>query len=146
MKPLEQDWIAGEITLGAAAKWSADEIRLVTELGYALAQQGRNSEAIAVFEGLSALAPATHYFDSALGALWLREEDYDKALGHLNTALDSDPQDIPNRVNRAEVLINLGDTEAAINDLDFVLSSSYQDKLLEDCATRASALLATLSK
>ena len=144
MKALEQEWINGEVTLGAAANWSADEIRLVSELGYALAQQGRNAEAISVFEGLSAIAPATHYFDSALGALWLREANYEKALEHLNAALESDPEDIPNRINRAETLIHLEDADAAIRDLSFVVSLKPSDSVQENCVTRANALLATL--
>ncbi|NNE65478.1 MAG: tetratricopeptide repeat protein [Pyrinomonadaceae bacterium] len=144
MKGIEQEWIDGEVTLGAAANWSADEIRLVSELGYALAQQGRNTEAIAVFEGLAAVAPATHYFDSALGALWLRESNYPKALEHLNAAIDSDTQDLPNRVNRAETLIHLGDKDAALVDLEFAVGRSSEEPLHQNCITRASALLATL--
>ena len=54
----EKDWIFGNATLGAAAGWAADEIRLVAELGYALAQNGRNHEAITVFEGLNTLLVA----------------------------------------------------------------------------------------
>ena len=146
MEALEQEWVSGEITLGAAANWSADEIRLVSELGYALAQQGRNAEAIVVFEGLAALAPATHYFDSALGALWLREANFTKALKHLNSALESDPGDIPNRVNRAEALIHLGETESAVADLRYAVESESTGPLTKQCVTRANALLATLKR
>ena len=66
----EKDWVLGNISLGAAANWAADEIRLVAELGFALAQNGRNHEAITIFEGLNTLAPATPYFEAALGSLW----------------------------------------------------------------------------
>ncbi|MDH3493251.1 MAG: tetratricopeptide repeat protein [Acidobacteriota bacterium] len=145
MVAIEQEWISGDVTLGTAANWSADEIRLVSELGYALAQQGRNAEAIAVFEGLSALAPATHYFDSALGALWLREANFVKSLKHLNAALESDPDDIPNRVNRAEALIHTGDPESAIKDLSRAIATETEGPLTEQCVVRATALLATLA-
>ena len=146
MKGIEQEWIEGEVTLGAAANWPADEIRLVSELGYALAQQGRNAEAIAVFEGLAAVAPATHYFDSALGALWLREANYPKALEHLNAAIESDPNDLPNRVNRAETHIHLGNRDDALTDLDFAVEKTSDDPLFQNCITRATALRATLNE
>lgn len=148
MDSLEQEWIKGDITLGTAANWTSDEIRLVSELGYALAQQGRNSEAIVIFEGLSALAPATHYFDSALGALWLREAVFEKAVQHLDSALRSDPDDIPNRVNRAEALIHEQQIEKAIEDLDHVFSSTRdisKDSSLDNILIRARALRATIN-
>src|ERR1700750_3247447 len=107
MIQFEQEWLNGGVSLGAVAGWTADEIRLVSELGYALAEQGRNQEAITIFEGLIALAPATAYFDSAPGALWLRENDPARALPYLNAAIQSDPKDIPNRVNRGEVFLRL---------------------------------------
>lgn len=144
MQSLEKEWIQGNITLGAAAQWSSDEIRLVSELGYALAEQGRNAEAIAIFEGLVALAPATAYFESALGALWLREKNYRRAIQYLNKALESDAKNIPSRVNRGEAHLQLGELDQARIDLEFVLKQNIEtkkNKLLEQCKVRAKALL-----
>lgn len=143
MQSLEQEWIEGNVTLGAAAQWSSDEIRLVSELGYALAEQGRNAEAIAIFEGLVALAPKTVYFDSALGALWLREKNYKRAIIYLDKAIEADPNSIPTRVNRGEANLQIGELETAGKDLDFVLTQTIDSKdkdLLEQCQTRARAL------
>ncbi len=144
MQPIEQEWINGKMTLGAAANWSADEIRLVSELGFALAQQGRNSEAISIFEGLIALAPSTVYFESALGALWLRERNYQKALKHLNAALETDDTDIPTRVNRGEAYLQLGDFENAQSDLEYVINSEKSQNeplIISQCRVRAQALI-----
>ena len=69
MIQFEQEWLNGSVSLGAVTGWTADEIRLISELGYALAKQGLNQEAIVIFEGLMVLAPATTYFEAALGAL-----------------------------------------------------------------------------
>lgn len=146
---LEQEWINGGISLGAAAGWTADEIRLVSELGFALAEQGRNYEAITIFEGLAALAPATVYFESALGALWLRENNPAQALPHLNAALGADQHDIVARVNRSEVFLRLENYEGAKIDLDFVLKQEVEvenKNILEQCLTRARALSATLKR
>ena len=94
MAELEQEWLKGRSSLGAAAKWTAEEIRLVSELGYSLAEQGRIEEAISLFEGLSALAPATAYFQAALGSLFLRDNQPETALKHLNSAVNFDAKDL----------------------------------------------------
>lgn len=149
MIQFEQEWINGGVSLGAAAGWAADEIRLVSELGFALAEQGRNHEAITIFEGLIALAPATVYFEAALGALWLRENNPARALPHLNAALAADPHDIPTRVNRGEVFLRLENFEGAKTDLEFVLrhkTGPDNKRLLEQCLTRARALLLTVER
>lgn len=149
MMQFEQEWINGAISLGAAAGWTADEIRLVSELGFALAEQGRNHEAITIFEGLIALAPATAYFEAALGALWLRENNPARALPHLNSALAADPNDIPARVNRGEVFIRLENYEGARNDLTYVLNQNTKlenQNIIEKCFTRARALLYTAER
>ena len=146
---LEQEWINGGISLGAAAGWTADEIRLVSELGFALAEQGRNHEAVTIFEGLAALAPATVYFESVLGALWLREDEPARALPHLNAALAADQNDIAARVNRGEVFLRLENYEGAKIDLDFVLGQEVKAEnknVLEQCLTRARALSLTLNR
>jgi tetratricopeptide (TPR) repeat protein len=153
MIELEQEWLKGRSSLGAAAKWTADEIRLVAEIGYALADQGRIEEAISLFEGLAVLAPATAYFQSALGALYLRENKPDKALKHLNIALSLDSKDIFSLVNRGEAYLRLGKRDIAIKDLKsaiqkgkfFKSESEIQTPLLQ-CLTRAKALVNTIEK
>lgn len=146
---IEQEWINGGISLGAVAGWTADEIRLVSELGYSLAEQGRNSEAISIFEGLAAIAPATSYFEAVLGALYLRENDPARALPHLNAALASDPNDFTARINRGEVFIMLENFEGAKLDLDFILNQEVTSEnkfIIDQCLTRARALNTTLSR
>ena len=149
MTQFEQEWINGGVSLGAAAGWTADEIRLVSELGYALAEQGRNSEAIAIFEGLVALAPATAYFETALGALWLRENEPARALPHLNAAIAADSSDITAHVNRGEVFLLLGNFESSREDLKFVLRQQIPPEkimLYTQCQTRARALLTAVER
>lgn len=120
----EKDWVFGNVTLGAAAGWAADEIRLVAELGFALAQNGRNHEAITVFEGLNTLAPATPYFEAALGSLWLRENHPARALVHINAAISEDPADLMSYVNRGEAYLRLERYEEARRDLEVVLGNT----------------------
>lgn len=153
MKEAEREWLKGMATLGAATKWTADEIRLVTELGYGLAEQGRVGEAIVLFEGLAALAPATVYFQAALGALWLRENEFDKALRCLNQVLQSDAKNIVALVNRGEALMRLNERAAASRDLSKAVQIAKETKRARDetslegkSAIRARALLLALEK
>lgn len=149
MKESEREWLRGHATLGAATKWTADEIRLVTELGYGLAEQGRVAEAITLFEGLAALAPATAYFQSALGALWLREDEPEKALVYLNQVLEVEPRDLISLVNRGEAFLRMGERAAASRDFQSAINlgkkkdnSATEEKSL----IRARALLASIEK
>ncbi len=153
MIELEQEWLKGRSSLGAAAKWTADEIRLVSELGYALAEQGRADEAIALFEGLAALAPATAYFQSALGALFLRENKPEQAIKHLSAALSLDSKDLFSLVNRGEAYLRIGKKDIALKDLKNALQKGRFSKSdgevqspLEKCLTRAKALVITIEK
>ena len=123
----ERDWVFGNVSLGAASGWAADEIRLVAELGFALAQNGRNHEAITVFQGLNTLAPATPYFEAALGSLWLRENHPLRALVHINAAISGNPEDLMSYVNRGEAYLRLERYDDARRDLEVVLERSRNE-------------------
>jgi tetratricopeptide (TPR) repeat protein len=151
MLELEQEWLEGKATLGAVSNWTAEEIRLVADIGYSLSEQGRVREAITVFEGLAALAPATAYFQATLGALWLREGNFSNALEHLNRALKIDANNIVTLVNRGEVFLKLSEREMARKDLLLALKIGLQNtqKFIEQSVeerslTRAKALLTVL--
>jgi tetratricopeptide (TPR) repeat protein len=144
---LFEDWVEGRASLGAAGGWTAAEIRLVADIGYALAEQGRHDEAVTIFEGLSVLAPATSYFQSALGALWLRKGEPGRALEHLEAALAADPSDVTARVNRGEAAMQLGDRDAARRHLlaALELDPSPRQDGPAPALVRARALLAQLN-
>lgn len=144
----EADWLEGRASLGAAAGWKAEEIRLIADLGHALAQQGRNDEALLIFLGLAALAPATGYFQSALGAIFLRLGEFDQALFHLNTALKLDPRDLAAYVNRGEAFLRVNQSDAAKRDLRMALAVAENltpDDSNSPYLARAKALLSYLS-
>lgn len=120
-KDLTREWLEGQISLGAAADWNKDEIRIISEIAYSLAQQGRYTEAVVIFEGLLAVAPATAYFQAALGALHLRLKNAEKAIDYLNAALKIEENDIISLVNRGEAKLLEGDRSAAQTDLEKAL-------------------------
>src|ERR1044072_6889896 len=95
---LFEDWLEGRASLGAAGGWTAEEMRLVADIGYALAEQGRHDEAGTILGALGVLAPEPAYFQSALGALGLREGEPERALEPLEAPLAADPTDVTARV------------------------------------------------
>lgn len=119
---LTGQWLEGQISLGAAAEWNKDEIRIISEIAYSLAQQGRYAEAVVIFEGLVAIAPATAYFQAALGALHLRLKNTSKAIEHLNAALKIEETDVVSLINRGEAYLLSGSLEEARNDLEKALN------------------------
>lgn len=141
---VDQKWLQGSAALGAATKWTTEEIVVIAELGYALAQQGRNEEAIAVFAGLAALAPATAYFQSALGALYLRTGDFERAEQHLSAAIAGDSRDAAALINLGELLLHAGDRRAALQNLQAALELTEHDPDPTPMAVRARALLAQI--
>lgn len=120
-KDLTQEWLDGHISLGAAAEWNKDEIRIISEIAYSLAQQGRYNEAVVMFEGLLAIAPATAYFQAALGALHLRLKNVEKAIECLNAALKIEETDVISLVNRGEAFLLGGNVGEARKDLEKAL-------------------------
>jgi predicted Zn-dependent protease len=144
MEQVAAEWLQGRASLGAAGSWTAAEMRLVADVGFALAEQGRNAEAVTIFEGLAALAPATGYFQSALGALRLRAGEPRRAVEHLDAALAADPGDLTALVNRAEARLQLGERAAALADLRAAEARApavEPDTTEAACVTRARALL-----
>lgn len=143
---LYDDWVEGRASLGAAGGWTAEEMRLVADIGYALAEQGRHDEAVTIFEGLAVLAPATAYFQSALGAIRLRKGEPERALEHLDAALAADPSDVAALVNRGEAAMQLGDRESARRHLLAALELGPRAPHAADVSAlvRARALLAQL--
>ncbi|HEX5709173.1 MAG TPA: tetratricopeptide repeat protein [Pyrinomonadaceae bacterium] len=146
MNQVAAEWLQGRASLGAAGGWTAEEMRLVADIGFALAEQGRNDEALTVFEGLAALAPATAYFQSALGALRLRKNEPARAVEHLDAALSADPRDLTALTNRGEARLQLGDAAGGLEDLRAVagVGDAPDGSQASACVTRARALLRAL--
>jgi tetratricopeptide (TPR) repeat protein len=141
MTKVDEKWKSGRASLGAAANWTPDEMRLIADLGYGLAEQGRNEEAITIFEGLAVLAPATAYFQSALGALKLRTGNLEEAVHYLTAALAADPNDLSALTNRGEANLRAGKYQAAVQDLTTALKLLDEEGENHPSAIRARALL-----
>ena len=85
-------------------------------MGYQLFEQGRYTQAKTVFQGLCALDTKEGYYRTALGAVYLAEDDLENAERALNAAIELNPKEIASFVNRGEVYLRQGKIVEAAQD------------------------------
>ena len=110
-------FIMGEITWGQLQGITMEEAYAFAELGYLQFEQGRYDEAQSIFEGLVISNPYDAYFHSMLGAIYARKDMQEEAAEEYTIAVELDPENIAAYVNRAEILLQHGEFEIAMEDL-----------------------------
>ncbi len=117
-----QRWAEGESTLRELKGYSAEELHCIAQLGYTLFLNGKIRDARIVFEGLVAVDPRNEYYYRALGVVYHREGDPERALRQFGHAITvSGQRSVAAYLNRAEVHIARRDLERALGDLDAAL-------------------------
>jgi tetratricopeptide (TPR) repeat protein len=111
-------FLQGEAVLADLFGLSREELYEIAGQGHNLYDAGQIDSARQVFEGLTALDPNDSFFHSGLGAIYQQQGALERALIEYDRALALNERDIPARCNRAEVLLEQGRTEAAIEDLE----------------------------
>lgn len=120
-----RQWANGQATLRELKGYSAEELHCIGQLGYTLFLNGKIRDARIVFEGLVAVDPRNEYYYRALGVVYHREGDADRALRQFGHAITvSGQRSVAAYVNRAEVHISRRDYEHARGDLDTALKTS----------------------
>lgn len=113
-----QKWAKGKATLQELKGYSADELYAIAQHGYTLFLNGRTRHAQVIFEGLVAVDPRNEYYYRALGVVYHRLGDAERAIRQFSHAITVAPRAPAAYVNRAEVHISRRDTERALVDLD----------------------------
>src|SRR4051794_30543742 len=70
-----EKWLSGELSLQELTAISPQEILQTAVYGFQLYEQGKYKDARVIFEGLKALNPKESYFQTALGAIHLAQEE-----------------------------------------------------------------------
>lgn len=112
-----EKFILGEITWGQLQGITVEETYSIAEYAYQQYQQGRFFEAAKLFEALVIFNPYDAYFHSMLGACYQMLDNKDLALIEYTSAIELDPNQIQARVNRAELRLQKGEFEPALDDL-----------------------------
>lgn len=112
-----QSWARGEATLQQLKGYSEDELYFIAQQGYTLFLNGKVKDAQVIFEGLVAVDPRNDYYYRALGVVYHRLGDAERALRQFNHAITVAPKSPAAYVNRAEVHISRRDFAQALEDL-----------------------------
>lgn len=126
--------------LHEATPLSAPEMLERAYEGFRYYEEGHYPQARAIFEDLAARDPAEGYYRTALGAIYLAEEDLEPSLHHFNVALEMNDTDSAALVNRGEVHLRLGNIMEAVRDLARAVELDPYDK--EPLTQRARLLAA----
>lgn len=103
------------------------QIAEMAQFGHHLFENGRVTEAKAVFEGLVELGVEDAFPHTMLGILFLSEGATDRALALFQAALTLDPRDLAARVYRAEVQLGQGKVRTAVAELETLAASTPAD-------------------
>lgn len=107
--------------------------------GFELYEQGDYESARLIFEELSEKDPSEAYYRTALGAIFLAEDELELALENFNKALALNPKDSAALVNRGEVHLRLGNIIEAAQDFARAVDLDPENK---DPLTMRARLLA----
>lgn len=118
---------------------SVEEMLEIATIGSIFYKQGNLDKAKIVFEGLVELDPNMFEIQSCLGAFYTRIRDDEKALLHLNKAIELNSENIVPYVNRAEVNIRNFNIEEVVTDILTVIR--LDPKITNPDANRARTML-----
>jgi tetratricopeptide (TPR) repeat protein len=118
---LVTQWSQGRVTLKQITGLSEEELYAIASQGYFLFLQGKTEAARVIFEGLVAIDPKNAYYYRALGAIYWRSKEPQKALKQFTYAIRVAPREVSSYVNRAEVYVSLGQFKPARDDLGIAL-------------------------
>ncbi|MFA6119322.1 MAG: type III secretion chaperone [Parachlamydiales bacterium] len=119
---------------------SDESLQDLRSVGYLYIKQGCYNIALEIFVALTILSPGNSYDLQTLGALFLHQEKYIKAIDYLNKASKIDPSNYLIILNKAKALLSLGYRTEGIALANSIIKSSNQ-KL----AQQASALISAYS-
>ena len=136
-------WAAGQITLKELEGYTDDELYAIAHTAYFFLMQGKNEDARILFEGLVAIDPRNDYYFRALGVIFHKLGDIEKAIKQFGYAIRVAPRGPAAYVNRAEVFIATDRAPEAEKDLRRALElMGTRDVAL---ARKARALLRNLT-
>ena len=118
---LASQWSEGRVTLKQIVGLSDEELFAVSSQGYFMFLQGKTEPARVIFEGLVAIDPKNAYYYCALGAIYWRLKEPQKAVKQVTYAIRVSPKETSSYINRAEVYVSQKSFKAARADLRYAL-------------------------
>ena len=141
-----EKWLKGEMTMRQLHAISGPEMLEMAIVGFSMYEQGKYDEAAVIFQGLNALDPYESYYLTALGAVYLAQEDLEYAMKCFNQAIKLNEKEIASYVNRGEVFLRQGKVLEAAQDFKKAvdLDPEGKDPLTHRARLLAAAALETI--
>ncbi len=139
LQALVEQWAQGRASLKQIIGLSDDELYAIANQGYYLFLQGKAEPARVLFEGLVAIDPRNAYYYRALGAIYWRLKESQKAIRQFTYAIRVSPQEISSYINRAEIYVANAQFDLAQTDLQYALAHAAPHE--EALASKARAIL-----
>jgi Flp pilus assembly protein TadD len=121
-------YLQGHMTLAELTNVTAPEMLEMATYGFQMFENGKYKEARVIFDGLVTLDPNEPYYLTALGAIYLAEEDLAQAEAYFNRAIKLEPKDLAPYVNRGEVFLRQGKVLEAAQDFKKAVEMDPQGK------------------
>ncbi|MCP4499959.1 MAG: tetratricopeptide repeat protein [Deltaproteobacteria bacterium] len=137
-------WASGRVTLKDIKGYTDDELYAIAHTGYFFLMQGKNDEAKTLFEGLVAIDPRSAYYRRALGVIFHKMGDAERAIQQFSSAIQVAPRGAASYINRAEVFITLSRRAEAQADLKTALDCVTKKE--NNLRKKAGALLHALTR
>ncbi len=106
----------GELSLRDYHAISGPEMLQMALIGFRMYENGKYSEAETIFNGLIALDPREAYYYTALGAVYLAQDNFERAKHNFDQALAFNPKELAAYVNRGEAHLRMGNVMEAATD------------------------------
>jgi tetratricopeptide (TPR) repeat protein len=139
----QEKLLKGEMNLRDYHAISGPEMLQMALIGFRMYEQGKYSEAKTIFQGLIALDPMEAYYYTALGAVYLAEEDLENARAMFTSSIALNPKEVAPYVNRGEVNLREGKILEAAEDFQKAveLDPKHEDPLTQRARVFAAAAL-----
>lgn len=119
---LVQAWADNKATLKEVKGYTDEELYAIAHQGYYFLLQGKYEEAKTIYEGLVAIDPKNDYYYRALGVIYHKLGDPDRAIKQFTYASRVAPSNLAAFINRAEVYVSTGRKREALADLDHAVN------------------------
>ena len=130
----------GRITFAELIGLTAEEAYAMADLAWDFMEQGKYDDAKAISEGLVIANPYDSTFHNLLGCIYARKEMWEEAVEEYTLTIELDPDQIGPRVNRAEIMLQHGELEQAMDDLSTAVRMDPEGK--DEYGVRARSLAA----
>jgi tetratricopeptide (TPR) repeat protein len=133
----------GKMNLREYHAISGPEMMQMALIGFRMYEQGKYTEAQTIFSGLIQLEPSEAYYYTALGAVYLAQEDLEMARAEFDMAIALNPKEVAPFVNRGEVNLRDGKILEAAEDFAkaVALDPKFEDPLTQRARVLAAAAL-----